>query len=406
MALFSATMPPAVRRIADRFLRDPEEIHIEVRITAAETVRQRFQVVRGWEKLDALTRILEVEPFDAMLVFVRTRNATTEIAERLEARGFACAPLSGEIPQNRRERTLERLKAREINILVATDVAARGLDVDRISHVVNYDIPHDSESYVHRIGRTGRAGRAGEAILFVKPRERGMLRTLERTVGQPLERMALPTTEEVNRIRVARFKERILEAMAIDDASSYRELIDELVEESEVDPAAVAAALARLVQGDVPLFLEEKADRHDPSTAPPRPSPRPRTGSPGRAEPPVRMAPYRIEIGSVHGAGPADIVRAIDQEAGLSGRHIGRIHILEDHSRIELPEDLSGHYRKAIGRLHVLGRKLKLAPWRARGPARSRRPASPPPTPAETTPRSDVETDGPADADADVETDG
>ena len=221
VALFSATLPGPIRRIAQRHLHDPAEVTITSKTSTATNIRQRYWVVSGVHKLDALTRILEVEPFDGMLVFARTKLATVELAERLEARGFAAEALNGDMQQKERERAVSRLKGGKLDILVATDVAARGLDVERISHVVNYDVPYDTESYVHRIGRTGRAGRSGEAILFVTPRERNMLRAIERATRSPLEPMELPTHADVNEQRVARFRQRIMDAIAAGHAEPF-----------------------------------------------------------------------------------------------------------------------------------------------------------------------------------------
>ena len=215
MALFSATMPKQVEKIARRYLNDPQEISIKTRTATAETIRQRYWQVSGFHKLDALTRILEVESFDAILMFVRTKTATTELAEKLEARGYAAAAMNGDMAQNHREQTVERLKNGALDILVATDVAARGLDVDRISHVINYDVPYDTEAYIHRIGRTGRAGRNGEAILFVAPRERRMLSAIERATRQKIEQMVLPSVEIVNNKRIADFKQKISDTLAL-----------------------------------------------------------------------------------------------------------------------------------------------------------------------------------------------
>jgi ATP-dependent RNA helicase DeaD len=226
VALFSATLPPAIKRIAKKHLRQPQEITIKSKTTTAANIRQRYWLVSGMHKLDALTRILEVEPFDAMLVFTRTKQATVELAERLEARGFAAAPLNGDIAQSQRERTVAALKAGKIDILVATDVAARGLDVDRIGHVVNFDVPYDTESYIHRVGRTGRAGRNGEAILFIAPRERNMLFAIERATRHPIEPMRLPTIDDVNTRRLGRFKERITAALADEQTASYRAVVE------------------------------------------------------------------------------------------------------------------------------------------------------------------------------------
>ncbi|MFU8833428.1 MAG: DEAD/DEAH box helicase, partial [Wenzhouxiangella sp.] len=224
IALFSATMPEPIRRIAQRYLKDPQEVTIRSKTTTAASINQRYWLVSGMHKLDALTRILEVEPFDGMLVFARTRIATEELANRLNARGFSAAALNGDVPQNQREQIVEKLKKGDIDILVATDVAARGLDVERISHVVNYDIPYDTEAYVHRIGRTGRAGRAGQAILFVAPRERGMLKAIERATRQPIEAMGVPSVADVNEQRVVRFKAAVVGALETEELDIYREV--------------------------------------------------------------------------------------------------------------------------------------------------------------------------------------
>ncbi len=261
VALFSATMAPAIKRIAQTHLRKPREIIIRGRTTTAANTRQRYWLVSGLHKLDALTRILEVLTFDAMLVFARTKLATVELAERLEARGFAAAALNGDMQQAERERTIAQLKAGQIDILVATDVAARGLDVERISHVVNFDVPYDTESYIHRIGRTGRAGRSGEAILFIAPRERNMLQLIERATRQPIEQMDLPTIADVNATRVAKFKRRITALMEQGFADVYRGVVDELVRESGAELADVAAALASLAQGKTPLLIGDKPER-------------------------------------------------------------------------------------------------------------------------------------------------
>jgi superfamily II DNA/RNA helicase len=259
IALFSATIPPAIRRIAQRHQRKPAEITIRSRTSTAPNIRQRYWLVSGMHKLDALTRILEVETFDAMLVFVRTKLETVELAERLEARGFEAAPLNGDIPQPQRERTIAALKSGKVDIVVATDVAARGLDVERISHVVNYDVPYDSESYIHRIGRTGRAGRSGEAILFIAPRERNMLRIIERATRQQIAQMNLPSVAAVNEQRVARFKQRIADTLAGGETAAFRAIVEEFEAENEVPAIEIAAALASLLQGAAPLLLPEKA---------------------------------------------------------------------------------------------------------------------------------------------------
>jgi len=259
VALFSATMPTQIKRIAQTYLKDPVEIAIKSTTTTSANIRQRYWSVSGVHKLDALTRILEAETFDAMIVFSRTKLGTEELAEKLLARGISAAAINGDVQQAQREKTIQNLKDGKIDVLVATDVAARGLDVDRISHVLNYDIPYDTESYVHRIGRTGRAGRKGEAILFVTPRERGMLRAIERATRQPIEPMELPSVETVNEQRVSRFLGRITEALEGDELGLFRDLVERYEREKNVPAVEIAAALAKLVQGDHPLLLAPPA---------------------------------------------------------------------------------------------------------------------------------------------------
>lgn len=258
MALFSATMPPVIRRIAAKHLTDPVEITIEGRLTTAATIRQRFWLVSGLHKLDALTRILEAETFDAMLVFVRTRTATVEVADKLIARGFTAAAMNGDMAQKQREQMVEKLKRGQLDILVATDVVARGLDVKRISHVINYDIPYDTEAYVHRIGRTGRAGRTGDAILFVTQRERRLLGSIEHATRQKIEPLQLPTVEMVNNKRIADFKQRISDTLASGELAYLQRMIEEFSRDQNVPPERVAAALAKMCIGDQPLLLNDK----------------------------------------------------------------------------------------------------------------------------------------------------
>src|SRR6266481_3823867 len=283
VALFSAPMPPPIRRIAAKHLRTPVEVTIKSKTSTATNIRQRYWMVSGMHKLDALTRILEAETFDGMLVFTRTKQATVELAEKLEARGFAAAPLNGDIPQPQRERSVPRLKAGQIDIGVSTDVAARGLDVDRIGYVVNYDVPYDTESYVHRIGRTGRAGRKGEAILFIAPRERNMLRAIERATRKVIEPMNLPTVDAVNTLRIAKFKQRITETVAKGDANLYRPVLETLETESGLALIDIAAALAHLAQGSTPLLLAQKPERPPETHSPAERAPGVRDERPSRA---------------------------------------------------------------------------------------------------------------------------
>ncbi len=362
ITLFSATLPPAIRTIARKHLQKPEEVTIKVRTTTAETINQHFWVVSGFHKLDALTRILEAETFEAMLIFVRTKTATIELAEKLEARGFAASALNGDIPQNQRERIIQHLKGGKLDILVATDVAARGLDVDRISHVINYDIPYDTESYVHRIGRTGRAGRSGEAILFVAPRERRMLNAIEKATNQKIARMELPSTEFINDKRVARFKQQITDTLAAEELTWYQQLMEQYQTEHNVSGLEIAAALAKIVQGDKPLLMAEtpkmkKFDddfsRDDKSE---RKSPRKKTSElePG-------MERFRIEVGKAHGVKPANIVGAITNEAGLDSKHIGKIAIYDEYSLIDLPEGMPREVLRLLKRVWVSGQLLRIS---------------------------------------------
>jgi ATP-dependent RNA helicase DeaD len=383
VALFSATLPAQIRHIAQRHLRTPREITIKSKTTTAANIHQRYWLVSGMHKLDALTRILEVENFDAMLVFARTKQSTVELAERLVARGFAAAALNGDLQQSQRERTIAQLKSGAIDILVATDVAARGLDVERIGHVVNFDVPYDPESYVHRIGRTGRAGRSGEAILFIAPRERNMLRAIERATRQPIEAMNLPSIDDVNQRRIARFKERISAALSAGAATEYRTVVEQFALESGADVLDVAAALASLAQGKTPLTLSSKAaveesrpPRHEHAEASNRNEHReaPRARQGGRKG--SHFGPqetYRLEVGRAHGVLPGNIVGAIANEADLHGSQINGIDIQEDHSFVRLPAGMPPAVLSRLQRVRVKGRELA-ASTVARRPAGAKRP--------------------------------
>ena len=368
VALFSAILPPQIRQIAQRHLRAAREITIKSSTTTAANIHQRYWLVSGMHKLDALTRILEVESFDAMLVFVRTKQATVELAERLTARGFSAAALNGDIQQSQRERTVAQLKSGAIDILVATDVAARGLDVERIGHVVNFDVPHDTESYVHRIGRTGRAGRSGEAILFVAPRERNMLRAIERATRQPIEAMNLPTLDDVNQRRIARFKERIAGALDGGESSSYRTVVEDFVRDHGDDILDVAAALASLAQGRTPLILSGERAAEQTAPAAPAHGTRADLGPHGAAERPrhagrkgSRFGPqqtYRLKVGRAHGVQPGNIVGAIANEADLDGSQINGIEIQDDHSFVRLPAGMPPETLGRLQRVRVKGQAL------------------------------------------------
>ncbi len=381
VALFSATLPTAVRRVADRHLHEPREIRVQSRTTTVETITQRYWKVSGVHKLDALTRILEVQDFEAMLVFVRTKNATVELADKLEARGYDCAPLNGDMNQALREQTVERLKSGSLDIVVATDVAARGLDVERISHVVNYDIPYDTEAYVHRIGRTGRAGRRGEAILFVAPREMRMLRAIEQATRQPIEPMQLPTRQDVENRRIARFKEQLAEALETPELGYFETLLAEFARERDVPELEVAAALAWLLQRERPL--QENLPEEPPVRAPEgprRPRPETRPAGAGEARPTdVEWVTYRVEVGRTHGVEPRNLVGAIANEAGLESRYIGHIRLYDEYSTVDLPAGMPKELQRHLQNVWVCGRRLQLQPEGRPGARGAGRPARPGP---------------------------
>jgi ATP-dependent RNA helicase DeaD len=389
VALFSATMPSPIRRIAQTYLKDPVEITIKNKTTTAANIRQRYWWVSGVHKLDALTRILEAESFDAMIVFARTKSATEELASKLQARGFAAAAINGDMAQAQRERVIDQLKNGKLDILIATDVAARGLDVERISHVLNYDIPHDTESYVHRIGRTGRAGRNGEAILFVTPRERNLLRQIERATRQPIEQMQLPTIEAVNDTRVNKFNQRIVDTLAAGDLGIFQQLVEKFEQEQNVPAIEIAAALAKIAQGDQPLLLEPPAKReyterppreYDRNDRPQRDFDRdrgPRDGGDFGDRRPVREGmrqprphateagkkTYRIEVGHEHGVKPGNIVGAIANEGGVEAKFIGRVSIRDDYSLIDLPDGMPAETFNHLKKVWVAQQQLKISEW-------------------------------------------
>ena len=379
IALFSATMPAQIRRIATQHLNQPENITVKVETVTAGTIRQRFWPVSGVHKLDALTRILEAEIFDAMLIFVRTKIATAELSEKLSARGYASMPLNGDIPQRNRERTVEQLKTGKLDIIVATDVAARGLDVRRISHVVNYDIPYDTEAYIHRIGRTGRAGKAGDAILFVAPREKRMLHVIEKATRQKIALMEFPSTEIINDKRIAKFTQRITDALASNELGLFHRVIEQYQQEHNVPALEIAAALAHLLQGETPLLLrhkpmkEIKSDHSDDRS--PRKERGRQRGADGRGEQakPARkrtqaphyepgMVRYRIEVGHKHAVKAGNICGAIANEADIDSKHIGRIDIHDEHSVLDLPEGMPKAILKKLKKVWVSGQQLQIAP--------------------------------------------
>ena len=383
MALFSATMPKEIEKIARRHLQNPQEVSIKAKTATAETIRQRFWLVGGMHKLDALTRILEVEPFDGVLIFVRTKVATTELAEKLEARGHAAAAMNGDMPQKQREQMVNRLKAGGLDILIATDVAARGLDVNRISHVINYDIPYDTEAYIHRIGRTGRAGRQGDAILFVSPRERRMLGAIERATRKKIEPLTLPTTDTINNKRIADFKQRITDTINQGDLAFMRGILEQYQNESDLPPLEIAAALATLSLGQRSLLIKPESKARSERENRPRERRQERGDRVGRDNPRKRSAKasepvapdrdmelFRIDVGHDHDVEPRNIVGAIANEAGLDAQNIGRIDIRDDHSIVELPTGMPKPIFADLKKAWVCGRKLNIARVDSKGNAR------------------------------------
>lgn len=423
IALFSATMPDPIRKVATRHLHEPKEAKIEAKTATVEAIEQRYWPVTGTNKLDALTRILEVEDFDGMLIFVRTKIATEELAEKLEARGYSASPLNGDMSQMMREKTVDRLKKGALDILVATDVAARGLDVDRISHVVNYDIPYDTEAYIHRIGRTGRAGRTGNAILFVAPRERRMLTAIERATRHRIREMHLPTRSDIAERRVEQFKELVMSTLEAEELSFYREFVLQLAQERELEALDIASALTFLAQKDRPLVLPQghfhdheegrdrkrgdrgergdrgdrgdrggdRRDRRDRDFGGGRdrdfggrdrggdrfPS-RDRDFDRGSDRSPPRDRDfddsgtlYRIEVGRLDGVGPREIVGAIANEAGIPGKSIGHIKLYDEFSTVSLPPDVSKQALKRLERTFIMGKPIHISLWDGDVPPRS-----------------------------------
>jgi len=342
-ALFSATLPSEVRRIANRHLHDPESIEIEHPTLTLPAIEQRYlNVVSPQQKLEALTRILETEPTEAVLIFTRTKNGSAEVAEKLQARGYAAEAMNGDMGQPQRESVIRRLRGGQLEIVVATDVAARGLDVERIGHVINYDIPNDVEAYVHRIGRTGRAGRAGVAVLFIAPRERRMMQEIERYTGQRLTAMRMPTQADVAARRIALFKQSIKQTLKQGDLDLYLTLVEELAQEEGLDMAEVAAAAARLARGDKPLEIELEPE--------PREVPRAEDGM------------VRLFIAAGHSAGvrPGDIVGAIANEAGVPGKAIGSIDIYDHFTFVELPAQYQAQVLDKMSRTTIRGRPVEI----------------------------------------------
>lgn len=376
VALFSATMPPQIRRLAQKYLRDAEEITVKSKTASSSNITQRYLVVSYQQKVDALTRILEVENFDGMIVFVRTKNETETLAEKLRARGYSAAAINGDVAQVQRERSVNQLKDGKLDILVATDVAARGLDVERISHVINYDIPTDTESYTHRIGRTGRAGRKGDAISFITPRERYLLKSIEKATRQAPTQMTLPSTDDVNTTRLARFDDGITAALAeTARIEAFRDIVAHYVRNHDVPEGDVAAALAVVAQGKTPLLLDPA---NDPLTAAVERDNRPRRDA-DRSDRPAReprerrsrgdYTAYRIEVGRRHRVEPRQIVGALANEGGLGRDDFGAIAIKPDFSIVELPTNMSSAVLDKLKDTRISGRLIEIKADRG-GPGR------------------------------------
>ena len=390
IALFSATMPRPIRAIAQKHLKQPQEILIESRTAAAESIRQRYIVIPGNQKADALIRILEMEDHDGVMVFVKTKTSTVDVADRLRAHGLAACALNGDLSQNLRERTVAKLKKGDLNIIVATDVAARGLDVDRISHVVNFDVPNDAETYVHRIGRTGRAGKSGEAILFLTPRDKRILNAIEKTTRQPITGMNVPSIKAINQKRIEKFNAKITETLETADTSFFQDLIQNYFLSNDVDPMAVSAAIAHILQGDTPILLPEKRSgrmgnlqfeeeapkgrrgrreresRNSRMNTTPRGSRRHDDAMAPQAKPhfvpaSLEMQTFRVEVGEKHGVTPSNIVGAIANEANIASQAIGRIQVTESFSYVELPKSTPRPLWRSLKKVWVCNREMNIS---------------------------------------------
>ena len=370
VALFSATMPKEVKKVADQHLSEPAHIKIESKTATASNISQRYWVVKGTHKLDAITRVLESENTDGVIVFVRTKNATVELADKLQARGFRAEPLNGDIPQANREKVVDRLKQNKLDLLIATDVVARGLDVERISHVINYDVPHDTESYIHRIGRTGRAGRSGQAILFIAPREKRMLRAIERATKQNIEPMPLPSVDDINKNRVERFKGKIIDAIQSENLDIYSQLITELQSEHEVSTEQIAAASCFIAQGGTKFLLEENELVNDTQgnrvrrsgDAKPAPDPAPVNL---KDFPDVKMERFLIHVGHQHRVKPGSIVGCIANEAELESKYIGDIEIRDTYSTVDLPADMPKEVMGILRKARVSNKPLMIEKYKS-----------------------------------------
>ena len=380
VVLFSATMPSEIRRISQKYLRDPAEITIRTKAADGRRIRQRYLMVNAPQKIEALERVLEAERSEGTIIFARTKAITLTVAESLEQHGYEVAVLNGDVPQNLRERTIERLRDGRVDVLVATDVAARGLDVERISLVINYDIPFDGEAYVHRIGRTGRAGRNGDAILFLTPRERRFLGGLERATGQPIEPMEVPSNATINQHRLDLMRQRLTERLESPSGSDEEralmaEILQRVTQEQNCSGEALALAALQLSLRGKPLLLEGQENWATPRN--PRDRDRLRDGERGRpgdrsprggggtepadGPPEAHMERFRIEVGWRDRVKPGNIVGAIANEAGLNGRSIGRIRIFDSHSTVDLPRGMPEDVFNGLRSLKVMNRELKIS---------------------------------------------
>lgn len=381
IALFSATMPKAIEKIAKQHLKDPEVITIKAKHATATGIEQRYCLVHGGhaQKLDALIRILEAESLDGSMIFARTKSMTVELADQLNRHGYRVAALNGDMQQKQREKTIEQLKAKKIDMVIATDVAARGIDVERISHVINYDIPFDAEAYVHRIGRTGRAGREGDAILLLSPREKGMLKTIERVTKSKITPMDIPSADAINQHRIERFKQQITDTINDKDISFFVKLIEEYQTENEVPPLHIAASLAQILQGNQAFLVKDKPQPKKDKSENRRDSDRNRRDSDRRgsrdrnASPrgfkdreakdlePMTMQKYRIEVGRNHGVKPRNIVGAIANEAGLDSFYIQNISIQDNFTMLDLPEGMPKDVFQVLKKSWVSGQQLNIS---------------------------------------------
>ncbi|MGB1382317.1 MAG: DEAD/DEAH box helicase [Porticoccaceae bacterium] len=379
-ALFSATMPAAIKRVADTYLGDAEQVRIKSKTQTVERIQQQYVTVKAHQKMDALTRVLEVEQFDGMIIFVRTKSSTLNIAERLEARGFSTAALNGDLTQALRERTIGKLKRGQIDVVVATDVAARGLDVERISHVINFDIPYDNESYVHRIGRTGRAGREGKAILFITPKETRLLRSIEKTTKSTIAPLTMPSNAQVSDQRIQQFTEQLSKTLETPRLDKFREMIVKYVEDNDLDMADVAAALTYENQKERPLFPKldnivaprqdnSGKDRDNNKRNRKNKEPNPKNGKPQKSERIIRdedgnevpMVTYRLEVGKNDSVEPSNIVGAIANEADISSQYIGQIILHDDYSTVDLPDGMPDDIFKTLKKARVRSKALNIS---------------------------------------------